>query len=231
MKLTRLKAVLAAALVAGAGTSAYADDAAEETVVATAEAEFWLGGDEIVVASGEKEFWLGPEGQPVGESAYVVTTAAGCYIIGEGVTTNFPAGFDRNSITSAVVADGITEIGARFFKNFNNLNAVTFGKDVTKVGEKAFLYCMSLESVEIENPNFDLSSLDGAISYHTAIKSDGSLYPIPNVTVNGCQQTLEGKAALTDANWTDLGAVDPGKSMEDYTGYHFFRIVLKKVEE
>ena len=61
MKLTRLKAVLAAALVAGAGTSAYADDAAEETVVATAEAEFWLGEDEIIVASDEKEFWLGPK--------------------------------------------------------------------------------------------------------------------------------------------------------------------------
>ena len=60
MKFTKLKAVLAAALCAVAGVFAYADDAAEETVVATAEAEFWLGGDEVVVASGEKEFVLGP---------------------------------------------------------------------------------------------------------------------------------------------------------------------------
>ena len=135
------------------------------------------------------------------------------------------------SFTNVVVEDGITEIGARFFKECLNLNTVKFGKDVAKVGEKTFLYCMSLESVEIDNPDFDLSSLDGAINYHTAIKPDGSLYPIPNVTVAGCQQTLEGKAALTDANWADLGAVVPGTPMEDYTGYHFFRIVLKKIGE
>ena len=172
-----------------------------------------------------------PPGEKVGENAYMQVDDGKCTIFGTGSATNLPSGFDRDSITNAVVADGITEIGARFFKNFNNLNAVTFGKDVAKFGEKAFLYCMSLESIEIGNPDFDLSSLDGAISYHTAIKPDGSLYPIPNVTVNGCQQTLEGKAALTDANWADLGAVDPGKPMEDYTGYHFFRIVLKKIEE
>ena len=152
-------------------------------------------------------------------------------IRGTGSADGFPADFDRYAVKVAVVEDGITEIGARFFKDFNNLEILQLGKDVAKVGEKAFLYCMSLESIEIENPNFDLSSLDGAINYHTAVNSDGSLYPIPNVTVKGCQQTLEGKANLTDANWTDLGAVVPGKPMSDYTGYHFFRIVLKKIEE
>ena len=53
--------VLAAALVAGAGASAWAEDAPEEEVVAFGEAEFWLGGDEVAVASGEGEFWLGPD--------------------------------------------------------------------------------------------------------------------------------------------------------------------------
>ena len=231
MKLTRLKAVLAAALVAGAGTSAYADDAAEETVVATAEAEFWLGGDEIIEATAEATFWLGPDGQPVGESAWLVQTDSGSYIVGEGSATNLPSGFNLNSITDVTVEDGITEIGARFFKNCNNMATLKVGKNVVRIGEKAFLYCMSLESIEIENPNFDLSCLDSAISYHTAIRPDGSLYPIPNVTVKGCQQMLEGKKELTDANWTGLGAVVPGKPMEDYTGYHFFKIVLKKIEE
>ena len=169
---------------------------------------------------------------PVGENAYMqVVDDGSCLITGTGSVTNFPAGFDRNSISNAVVADGITEIGSRFFKECLNLNTVKFGKDVAKVGEKTFLYCMSLETVEIDNPDFDLSSLDGAINYHTAVNPDGSLYPIPNVTVAGCQQTLEGKAALTDANWTDLGEVVPGKPMEEYAGYHFFRIVLKKIGE
>lgn len=176
----------------------------------------------------------------VGKDAYVVDLDGMTWegkvptwiaIRGTGSADGIPADFDRYAVKEAVVEDGITEIGARFFKDFNNLETLKLGKDVAKVGEKAFLYCMSLESIEIENPKFDLSSLDGAISYHTAIRPDGSLYPIPNVTVAGCQQTLEGKKELTDANWADLGAVDPGKPMSDYTGYHFFRIVLKKIGE
>ena len=58
MKLTKLKTLLTAALVAGAGPSAWAEDAPEEVVVAFGEAEFWLGGDEVAVATGEKKFPL-----------------------------------------------------------------------------------------------------------------------------------------------------------------------------
>lgn len=47
MKFTKLKAVLAAALVAVAGAFAYAGDVPEESVVATGEASFWLGGDDL----------------------------------------------------------------------------------------------------------------------------------------------------------------------------------------
>ena len=61
MKLMKLKAFLAAAFVAGAGTSAWAEDEPDEKAVAFGEAEFWLGGDEVDVASGEGEFWLGPD--------------------------------------------------------------------------------------------------------------------------------------------------------------------------
>ena len=170
-------------------------------------------------------------GEMVGEDAYMQVEDGNCTIFGTGSATALPNGLDRNSIKSVTVGDGITEIGSRFFKRCLYLNTVTFGKDVKKVGEKAFLYCMSLETIKIDNPDFDLSSLDGAINYHTAVKPDGSLYPIPNVTVTGYQQTLEGKENLTDANWTDLGPVVPGKAMENYGGYHFFRIVLKKIEE
>lgn len=61
MKVRKLKAFLAAALLVGAGVPARADDAPEEEVVAFGEAEIWLGGDEVVVASGEGVFWLGPD--------------------------------------------------------------------------------------------------------------------------------------------------------------------------
>ena len=206
------------------------------------EGDYRLRGNFNIVFDDMEGFGLKKVVEPiqVGKDAYVVDLDGMTWegkvptriaIRGTGSADGIPADFDRYAVKEAVVEDGITEIGSRFFKRCLYLNTVTFGKDVKKVGEKAFLYCMSLETIKIDNPDFDLSSLDGAINYHTAVKPDGSLYPIPNVTVTGYQQTLEGKANLTDANWTDLGAVVPGKPMSDYTGYHFFRIVLKKIEE
>ena len=243
---TKLKTFLSVALVAGAGASAWAEDAPEEEVVAYDVAEFWLGGDEIAVASGEgefwlgpdeiavasgeKTFWLGPEGLPVGESAWLVQTDGGWLIVGEGSATNLPSGFHRNSIKSVTVDDGITEIGARFFKKCYSLNTFTGGKNLASIGEKAFYLCASLESVVIENPNFDIEKggLKEAIVYQTAIKEDGTLYTIPTVTIPGCAAVLYGTNDLTDpTSWTP---VDPDKTMEA-SGYHFFKFVLKKIEE
>ena len=168
----------------------------------------------------------------VGENASAAVEDGVCTISGEGSVTNFPSGFDRNSFTNAVVEGGITGIGARFFKKCRKLNTVTLGNDVVSIGTNAFYLCTALEKIEILNPEFDVSCLDGAIVYQTAIRPDGSLYPIPDVTISGYAQFLYGKEELTDSEWINLGKVVPGKPMEDYLPpCRFFRIVLTKIEE
>ena len=108
MKFTKLKAVLAAALCAVAGAFAYADDAAEETVVATAEAEFWLGGDEVVVASGEKEFVLGPA-----LAVANVTTATHWPWDGKIDVTCDLTGSGKVQLSAALTTNGVTVCTAK----------------------------------------------------------------------------------------------------------------------
>lgn len=173
----------------------------------------------------------GAETLPVGEDAYMVATDDGWEILGEGPLTNLPPGFDLNSITNMTVGDGITSIPARFFKKCRKMNSIALGKNVVSVGTNAFYLCVSLETIDVGNPAALDSLTKGAIVYQTAIKPDGSLYPIPNVTATGYAQFLEGKAGLADTEWTDLGKVDPERTMESYEGYHFFRVVLRKIGE
>ena len=242
MKLTKPKAFLAAALVAAAGASAWADEATEEVVAfaeqslwlgpdeiveATAEASLWLGPDEIVEASAEASFWLGPDGQPVGESAWLVQTDAGCYIVGEGSVTNLPSGFNLNSITKVVVDDGITAIGARFFKNCTNMKAVTLGKDVTTFGEKAFYKCFSLEAIDVANAD-SLDALTGVVNYHMMFDADGNFVVAPKINVPGYVETLYGKVNLSDAQWMPIGplAEQNLEELKKENHYHFFQTRL-----
>ena len=231
MKLTKLKRALAAALVAGAGASAWADEAAEE-VVAFAEAELWLGPDEIVEASAEASFWLGPDGQPVGENAWIVQTDAGCYIVGEGSVTNLPSDFNRESITSAEIQDGITEIGSRFFKNCTNMKAVTLGKDVVTFGEKAFYKCFSLETINVANAD-SLESLTGVVNYHMMFDAKGDFVVAPKINIPGYVEMLYGKVNLSDAQWMPIGELSKQnlEELKDENLYHFFQTRLVKVVE
>ena len=228
MKLTKPKAFLAAALVAAAGASAWADEATEE-VVAFAEAELWLGPDEIVEASAEASFWLGPDGQPVGESAWIVQTDAGCYIVGEGSVTNLPSVFNRESITSAEIQDGITEIGSRFFKNCTNMKAVTLGKDVVTFGEKAFYKCFSLESITLANEDA-LNALSESVTYRLMYDAEGNFVVAPKINVAGYVEMLYGKEKLSDADWTQIGELSKQnlEELKEADTYHFFQTRLEK---
>ena len=166
----------------------------------------------------------------VGENASAAVEDGVCTISGEGSVTNFPSGFDRNSFTNAVVEDGITGIGARFFKKCRKLNTVTLGNDVVSIGTNAFYLCTALEKIEILNPEFDVNCLDGAIVYQTAIRPDGSLYMIPSVSIAGYVEMLYGKKELVEANWDALGPVGE-RPMTDYRDYRFFKVAIKKIEE
>ena len=183
-----------------------------------------------VTAAEDPTVVVGPTvvaGQSAGETAYAVTKGGVCKIFGTGVATELPTGIDRSSVKSVEVADGVTEIGQRFFKDCRRMNTLRCGKDVVKFGEKAFYLCLSLESIEIANPNFDMDSLANAIVYQAAIDENGNVYTIPRISAEGYEEVLYGKANLTDGEWTRIGPA--GSVTMEESGCHFFHIRLEKV--
>ena len=167
----------------------------------------------------------------VGDNAYMVVNDGVCTFEGTGRIDGLPEDFDRGSITDVVVGDGITELGGGLFKGCLNLGAVTLGKDVRTVGEEAFFLCPSLATLAFANPNLaddDVAKLADAVVYTVAIDEAGKPYTIPEITIPGYGEVLEGKADLNDEDWTPLEA---GKAMEEYQDIHFFRYVIRKVVE
>lgn len=170
---------------------------------------------------------------PTGGDAYMVTHDGVCEILGTGATgegKDIPEGIDRKSVTSAMIGEGVTEIGARFFKDFRKMKRIEGGAGLVRFGEKAFYRCLDLEEINIANKDFDMSSLENAVVYQMAIDKDGKFYMVPKVTVAGYTEMLCGKKDLTDANWTELGPVGE-KQMTDYGDYRFFKVALKKIGE
>ena len=162
---------------------------------------------------------------PVGENAYLYTQDGVGYIVGSGSVTNLPAGFDRNSITNAVVEDGIAEIGAHFFKKCRKLNAVTLGTDVESVGTNAFYLCVALERIKVGNAAA-VESLEGAVVYQTAIDKDGKPYAIPYIDAPGYQNVLYATDDLANPVWQPI---DPKEAFADGAPARFFKFVLEPI--
>lgn len=123
--------VLAAALVAAAGVSARASE--EESVVAFAEAEFWLGPDEIVEATAEMTFWLGPgcENCPwtIGEGVTAYLEGGTLVIAGAGEVTSTPWTEFTEGIAKLQVAEGVTDLGGTTatLPNLASVNGLSLG--------------------------------------------------------------------------------------------------------
>ena len=96
---------------------------------------------------------------------YALTgTSPNCtlYIIGTGAMmdcgdgSSAPWYSNRGDITSVVIGDGVTTIGAHAFGQNNNtlythLTSLTIGNDVTTIGDYAFYHCTGLTSIVIPN--------------------------------------------------------------------------------
>lgn len=127
----------------------------------------------------------------------------------------------------------MTDVGAKFFKDFHQLKVVIGGKDLKKFGEKAFYHCMSLEKIVIENPDFDLNSLtNNSVIYQMALDENGKFFMIPSIQVSGYTENLWGKKSLdTKSNEWELIGPLAKQDLEDLKAggvYHFFQTRLEK---
>ena len=57
----------------------------------------------------------------------------------------------RDSITSATISDGITNVGAYAFSNIGTLETVSVPSSVTQIGKYAFYYCTNLTTAELSD--------------------------------------------------------------------------------
>lgn len=173
----------------------------------------------------------------VGDNVYAYTNGIGTlYIYGSGATWDFtdrkqPFAGALLKIKRAVVDDGVTEIGQRFFKKCYNMQSITCAESVERFRERAFYLCTSLESIEVRRWGwgFDLDCLKDAIVYQMAIGPEGSFFMIPNVSIPDCDPYLYGKEELTDPEWTPLGYLyDMNlEQLKNETNYHFFQTRLE----
>ena len=103
---------------------------------------------QIVIASGT----CGAQGDNL---TWVLTSDSVLTISGSGDMRHFDLGIfapwfpHRQTIKTAVIEDGVTNIGARAFFAMGNITTVTIGNSVTSIGEGAFFGCRGLTSAVI----------------------------------------------------------------------------------
>ncbi|KAA6302014.1 MAG: hypothetical protein EZS26_001830 [Candidatus Ordinivivax streblomastigis] len=88
-------------------------------------------------------------------------------VIEDGVTTiGADAFFDCSSLSSVTIPNSVTTIGWAAFVGCSSLSAVTIGNSVTTIGDNAFSYCSSLSLVTIGNSVMSIgkSAFYGCIS-------------------------------------------------------------------
>ena len=85
-----------------------------------------------------------------GANLYLNGQVVTSLVIPDGVTSiGADAFYGCGSITSVTIPDSVTGIGSRAFFNCSRLRRVTIGNGVTGIGSYAFSYCSSLTSVTI----------------------------------------------------------------------------------
>ena len=165
------------------------------------------------------------KGSPVGEGTYVYAKDGNCTIFGTGSVTNFPAGFDRNSISNAVVEVGVTEIGEAFFYKCRKLKTVTLGKDVVKVGTNAFYLCVKLEKITVGNAAA-VESLAGAVVIRAAFDSEGYPCMVPQIEAPDWKMVMLATDNLAEPKWEPI---DPKEAFADGAPARFFKFVIQPI--
>ena len=137
---------------------------------------FTASGDHVVSATFTKVYDVADNGNAHGSCGtnvkWALDTRGTLHIYGSGAMADYnnsPFKSYRDSITSAVIADGITTIGKSAFDECRKLAAVVIPVSVTSIGDYAFQDCSALADIVI--PSSVTSIGDGAFRYCPRLSS------------------------------------------------------------
>ena len=88
--------------------------------------------------------------------------------------------WDKNSIKSVIIENGVTSIGKASFTDCTELTNVSIPASVTSIGESAFYNCNKLESISVDTGNRNYTSVDGVL--FDKEKKNLIEYPVGNAT-------------------------------------------------
>ena len=114
-----------------------------------------LDGDRTLTISGEGEMWnydyVDPGKHTVAPWGEYYTTIS-TLIIGNNVTSIGASSFSNlENLTSVTIGNSVTNIGAYSFSNCSGLESITIPNSVTNIDDGAFRFCYSLSSVMLGN--------------------------------------------------------------------------------
>ncbi|WP_277465111.1 leucine-rich repeat domain-containing protein [Parabacteroides sp. PF5-6] len=105
-----------------------------------------------------------------------------------GTTTPTPWYNDRESITSVIIKEGVTNLGTYAFYLLSSLTSVSLPQGLTSIREKAFSQCINLSNITLPE---GLTSIGNYVFYNTPLTSitiPGSVNTIGDYAFQGCQK-------------------------------------------
>ena len=117
----------------------------------------------------------------------------------------YSSAYDKNSIKSVIIYDGVTSIGQEAFYGCDNLTSISIPDSVTSIGDSAFTYCRSLTSVHIP---------DGvtSIGYWTF----GNCYSLTSINIPDGVTSIGDDAFDGCSNLTSISIPDSVTFIGDY---------------